>query len=57
MGLTVFPKEFSTNEDQFEIPRIELYSEPFYKSRLRINGRLQALKNIFFQGKSLNSNG
>jgi peptidoglycan/xylan/chitin deacetylase (PgdA/CDA1 family) len=56
MGLTVFPKQYSSTEDQFEIPRIELYSEPFYKSRFRINGQLQALKNIFRQDRSLNSN-
>lgn len=57
MGLTVFPKEYFFNEDPFEIPRIELYSEPFYKSVLRINGQLQAIKNLLYKGKSLNSNG
>jgi len=56
MGLTVMPKQHNLNEDQFEIPRIELYSEPFYKSRLRINGQLQALKNIFSLEKSIHSN-
>ena len=57
MGVTVFPKQYSTKNDQFEIPRIELYNEPFFKSRLRMNGQLQALKNLFYQGESLNSNG
>jgi peptidoglycan/xylan/chitin deacetylase (PgdA/CDA1 family) len=56
MGLTVFPKEYSTDKDQFEIPRIELYNEPFFKSWIRINGQLQTLKNFFYQGKSLNNN-
>ena len=54
IGLTVFPKEYAVSEDKFEIPRIELYSEPFYKTRLRINGQLQALRNIFSKGNSLN---
>lgn len=56
MGLAVYPKEYNMDKDQFEIPRIELYSEPFYKSRFRINGQLQALKNIFQRDKSLNRN-
>lgn len=55
MGVTVFPKEYLANQDPFEIPRIELYSEPFYKTRLRINGQLQTIKNIFYKGKSLNN--
>jgi peptidoglycan/xylan/chitin deacetylase (PgdA/CDA1 family) len=54
IGLTVFPKEYAVSEDKFEIPRIELYSEPFYKTRIRINGQFQALKNIFSQENSLN---
>lgn len=57
IGLTVFPKQYSLIEDPFEIPRIELYSEPFYKSRFRINGQLQALKNMLHHDKSLNRNG
>ncbi|MEO8761003.1 MAG: polysaccharide deacetylase family protein [Bacteroidia bacterium] len=57
IGLTVSPKSYIFGEDQFEIPRIELYSEPFYKTRLRMNGQLQSLKNIFHKDKSLNSNG
>jgi peptidoglycan/xylan/chitin deacetylase (PgdA/CDA1 family) len=56
MGLTVLPKPHSLNDDQFEIPRIELYSEPFYKSHLRINGQLQALKNIFSLEKPIHPN-
>ena len=56
MGLTVLPKPHAINDDHFEIPRIELYSEPFYKSRLRINGQLQAVKNIFSLEKSMHPN-
>ncbi|HWY38610.1 MAG TPA: polysaccharide deacetylase family protein [Bacteroidia bacterium] len=47
MGLTVFPKVFSLADDKFEIPRIELYNEPFYKSRIRMNANLVGLKNFF----------
>lgn len=57
MGLTVLPKPYSCKDDQFEIPRIELYSESFFRSRMRINGKLQAFKNIFYPNRSLNSNG
>ncbi|MHB8259149.1 MAG: polysaccharide deacetylase family protein [Bacteroidia bacterium] len=46
MGLTVLPERYSLKEDQFAIPRVELYSEPFYKSRLRINGQLQKIKHL-----------
>jgi peptidoglycan/xylan/chitin deacetylase (PgdA/CDA1 family) len=56
IGLTVYPKEYAVSEDKYEIPRIELYSEPFYKTRIRINGQLQALKNLFSKANSLNGN-
>jgi len=56
MGLTVLPKQYKLNGDHFEIPRIELYSEPFYKSRFRMNGQLQAFKNIFSLERSLHLN-
>ena len=55
MGLTVFPKAYESGHDQFEIPRIELYSEPFFKTRLRMNGSLYSLKHLFYPHKSLNS--
>ena len=56
MGLTVLPKPYFSMDDQFEIPRIELYSESFYKSYFRINGQLQVIKNIFYPDRSLNRN-
>jgi peptidoglycan/xylan/chitin deacetylase (PgdA/CDA1 family) len=56
MGLTVLPKPFFYKDDQFEIPRIELYSESFFKSYFRIHGQLQALRNIFYPDGSLNRN-
>jgi peptidoglycan/xylan/chitin deacetylase (PgdA/CDA1 family) len=32
-------------QDSFEIPRIELYNEPWLKTRLRINNSLEVMKN------------
>ncbi len=38
-GLAVNHKSFNMDtDDKFEIPRIELYNEPFWKSLLRIEG-------------------
>ncbi len=56
MGLTVLPKPYTLNDDHFEIPRIELYSEPFYKTRFRMNGQLQVLKNVFSLERSIHPN-
>jgi peptidoglycan/xylan/chitin deacetylase (PgdA/CDA1 family) len=51
MGLTVYSGTFTENGDQFEIPRIELYSESFLRTRLRINGKLPWLKNMLFPSR------
>jgi peptidoglycan/xylan/chitin deacetylase (PgdA/CDA1 family) len=45
IGLAVqpLPKVIDAN---FEIPRVELYNEPWLKTRLRINGLLERVKNL-----------
>jgi peptidoglycan/xylan/chitin deacetylase (PgdA/CDA1 family) len=47
IGLTVNTHPYESNKQNlFEVPRIELYDEYFFKSKLRINGNLQRIKNI-----------
>lgn len=36
----------SANHDLFSIPRIELYNEPLLKTKLRINGTIEKIKNL-----------
>jgi len=48
IGLTVNSHSYNSKKKYlFEIPRIELYSEPFFKSTLRINGTIASIKRIF----------
>ena len=48
IGLGVKAQSFNSHKnDVFNIPRIELYNENFYKSKLRMNGYLQKFKDIF----------
>ena len=55
MGLTVLPKKHGIKTNRFEIPRIELYSEPFWKSKLRLGGQIQLVKNVlFYDSNSIN---
>jgi len=47
LGLAVKQKIFNpVNADLFEIPRIELYNEPWWKTRLRITNTLENIKSI-----------
>lgn len=46
-GLAVEQKMYeSTKNDFFAVPRIELYNEPMFKTKLRINGTFEKIKNI-----------
>ncbi|MGE0636801.1 MAG: polysaccharide deacetylase family protein [Bacteroidia bacterium] len=46
-GLAVEQKIYdSTKHDLFAVPRIELYNEPMLKTKLRINGTLEKIKNV-----------
>jgi peptidoglycan/xylan/chitin deacetylase (PgdA/CDA1 family) len=45
-GLAVEQKMYeSTKHNLFAVPRIELYNEPIFKTKLRINGTLEKIKN------------
>ena len=47
LGLAVKQKIFNPAlDDIFEIPRIELYNEPWLKTKLRINNTLESIKSI-----------
>lgn len=47
IGLAVGQIFFDTNQnDFFEIPRTELYNEHIFKTKLRMNGLLEKIKNI-----------
>lgn len=47
LGLTVKQKFFNSNKDSlFEIPRVELYNESWFKTKLRISGTLEKIKTI-----------
>jgi peptidoglycan/xylan/chitin deacetylase (PgdA/CDA1 family) len=47
IGLGVNPRgNFQNAPDLFNIPRIELFNESFIKTKLRINGTLQYVKNL-----------
>ena len=47
IGLAVKQKLFDpSNDGLFEIPRIELYNEPWYKTRLRITNQLEVIKRL-----------
>jgi len=47
-GLAVEQRFFTYNENELmAIPRVELYQEPFWKARLRINGVLSRVKNVW----------
>lgn len=47
IGLAVNTHSYNSNKySLFEVPRIELYDELFIKSKLRISGNLQRIKNI-----------
>jgi peptidoglycan/xylan/chitin deacetylase (PgdA/CDA1 family) len=47
LGLAVHQDTFSpSNDNLFEISRIELYNEPWWKTKLRISNRLEDLKKI-----------
>jgi peptidoglycan/xylan/chitin deacetylase (PgdA/CDA1 family) len=46
-GLAVKQRSFNPKTDNlFEIPRIELYKEPMWKTKLRISGSISRIKNI-----------
>jgi peptidoglycan/xylan/chitin deacetylase (PgdA/CDA1 family) len=46
-GLAVKQKPFNPEKDSlFEIPRIELYNEPMWKTKLRVNGTITQIKSI-----------
>ncbi len=46
-GLAVKQQNYEKSKhDLFEIPRIELYNEPMIKTKLRINGTLEKIKNV-----------
>lgn len=46
-GITVNHNVYDSQvNDLFEIPRAELYSEPFFKSKLRINGIINKISNV-----------
>lgn len=46
-GLSVEQKIYdSAKNDFFAVPRIELYNEPMFKTKLRINGTFEKIKNI-----------
>jgi peptidoglycan/xylan/chitin deacetylase (PgdA/CDA1 family) len=47
-GLAVEQTEYNTEKnDKLIIPRMELYSEPWWKTRLRISGVYQSVKKLF----------
>lgn len=47
LGLAVKQTIYDPNKDDvFEIPRIELYNEPWYKTRLRITNSLETIKTL-----------
>ena len=47
MGLAVKQRIYNPLLDSlFEIPRIELYNEPWFKTKLRITNRLEQIKSI-----------
>jgi peptidoglycan/xylan/chitin deacetylase (PgdA/CDA1 family) len=47
MGVAVKSCTYNTqNHNIFEIPRIELYDEPYYKSWMRINGLIEKINSI-----------
>ncbi len=47
IGLAVKQNTYNPNkEDLFEISRIELYNEPWWKTRLRITNTLENIKSI-----------
>jgi len=47
IGLTVNTHPYNSNNyNLFEVPRIELYDESFIKSKFRISGNLQRIKNM-----------
>lgn len=46
-GLAVEQKAYeSTKHNLFAVPRIELYNEPIFKTKLRINGTLEKIKKV-----------
>lgn len=46
-GLAVNQKKYDPSVDGlYEIPRIELFNEPLWKTKLRISGRIQSIKRI-----------
>lgn len=46
-GLAVEQRQYDTERDtKLAIPRIELYSEPWWKTRLRINGVYQSVRKL-----------
>jgi peptidoglycan/xylan/chitin deacetylase (PgdA/CDA1 family) len=47
MGVAVRSCTYESQKHNiFEIPRIELYDEPYYKSKMRINGLIEKINNI-----------
>jgi peptidoglycan/xylan/chitin deacetylase (PgdA/CDA1 family) len=47
IGVAVHPSTFdSSKHNLFEVPRIELYDEPFFKSRLRISGIIENINRM-----------
>ncbi len=49
-GLAVKQKDYDPMKDDFfEIPRIELYNESWIKTKLRISGKINQIKKIFFK--------
>jgi peptidoglycan/xylan/chitin deacetylase (PgdA/CDA1 family) len=52
IGVTVNPSPYdSSHHDMLEVPRIELFDEPFLKTRLRINDIIPKIRKILtFKG-------
>jgi len=48
-GLAVNQKPYKPGkQDLFEVPRIELYNEPWWKTKLRISNRIEQLKSVIY---------
>jgi peptidoglycan/xylan/chitin deacetylase (PgdA/CDA1 family) len=49
IGLAVNQKIYNPNKsDLFEVPRMELYNEPWWKTKLRISNRIEKIKNLIY---------
>lgn len=49
IGLAVDQKIYNPDKsDLFEVPRMELYNEPWWKTKLRISNRIEKIKNLIY---------